>query len=134
MTRKQAAKGLRVAEDTRADFVLEPRATLNALAGPSDLLTVAQFFGTPSLGVGLSSFGYLGISANFLQQRSRRFRNSNFAVQNSMAVHIVAIHGFVSAFVGLHDSAAAGGPPDRAKMTEIFRRHGMTLAAHPPVP
>lgn len=28
--------------------------------------------------------------------------------------------------------AAAGGPPDRAKMTEIFRRHGMTLAAPPP--
>src|SRR5512136_199710 len=27
--------------------------------------------------------------------------------------------------------AAAGGPPDRAKMTEIFRRHGMTLAAPP---
>jgi quercetin dioxygenase-like cupin family protein len=25
--------------------------------------------------------------------------------------------------------AAAGGPPDRAKMAEIFRRHGMTLAA-----
>lgn len=28
--------------------------------------------------------------------------------------------------------AAAGGPPDRARMTEIFRRHGMTLAAPPP--
>jgi quercetin dioxygenase-like cupin family protein len=28
--------------------------------------------------------------------------------------------------------AAAGGPPDRAKMTEIFRRHGMTVAAPPP--
>ncbi len=24
---------------------------------------------------------------------------------------------------------AAGGPPDRAKMAEVFRRHGMTLAA-----
>ena len=29
--------------------------------------------------------------------------------------------------------AAAGGPPDRAKMAEVFRRHGMTLAA-PPMP
>jgi quercetin dioxygenase-like cupin family protein len=30
-------------------------------------------------------------------------------------------------------NAAGGGPPDRAKMTEIFHRHGMTLAAPPPV-
>ena len=29
-------------------------------------------------------------------------------------------------------AAAAGGPPDREKMTEVFRRHGMTLAAPPP--
>ena len=28
--------------------------------------------------------------------------------------------------------AAAGGPPDRAKMTEVLRRHGMTVAAPPP--
>jgi quercetin dioxygenase-like cupin family protein len=28
--------------------------------------------------------------------------------------------------------AAAGGPPDPAKMMDIFRRHGMTLAAPPP--
>ena len=28
---------------------------------------------------------------------------------------------------------AAGGPPDPQKMMEIFRRHGMTLAAPPPV-
>lgn len=27
--------------------------------------------------------------------------------------------------------AAAGGAPDRAKMSEIFQRHGMTLAAPP---
>jgi quercetin dioxygenase-like cupin family protein len=26
---------------------------------------------------------------------------------------------------------AAGGPPDRAKMMEVFRRHGMTVAAPP---
>lgn len=29
-------------------------------------------------------------------------------------------------------NAAAGGPPDTAKMVEIFRRHGMTIAALPP--
>jgi len=29
-------------------------------------------------------------------------------------------------------NAAAGGPPDRAKMTEVFRRHGMTVAELPP--
>ena len=29
--------------------------------------------------------------------------------------------------------AAAGGPPDRAKMMDVFRRHGMTVAAPPPV-
>ena len=28
--------------------------------------------------------------------------------------------------------AAGGGPPDRTKMAEVFRRHGMTLAAPPP--
>ena len=27
--------------------------------------------------------------------------------------------------------AAAGGPPDVAKMAEVFRRHGMTIAAPP---
>jgi quercetin dioxygenase-like cupin family protein len=28
--------------------------------------------------------------------------------------------------------AAAGGPPDRAKMIDVFRRHGMTAATPPP--
>jgi len=28
--------------------------------------------------------------------------------------------------------AAGGGPPDRAKMADIFQRHGMTVAAPPP--
>ena len=28
--------------------------------------------------------------------------------------------------------AAANGPPDRAKMMDVFRRHGMTMAAPPP--
>src|SRR5215831_3725029 len=30
-------------------------------------------------------------------------------------------------------NAAGGGPPDREKMMDVFRRHGMTLAAPPPV-
>jgi quercetin dioxygenase-like cupin family protein len=29
--------------------------------------------------------------------------------------------------------AAASGPPDRAKMMDVFRRHGMTLAAPPSI-
>lgn len=29
-------------------------------------------------------------------------------------------------------NAATGGPPDRAKMMEVFRRHGMTVTAPPP--
>jgi quercetin dioxygenase-like cupin family protein len=29
-------------------------------------------------------------------------------------------------------AAAAGGPPDRAKMSEVFRRHGMTVPPPPP--
>ena len=29
-------------------------------------------------------------------------------------------------------SAAGGGPPDRAKMADVFRRHGMTVAEPPP--
>ncbi len=29
-------------------------------------------------------------------------------------------------------AAAAGGPPDKEKMAEVFRRHGMTLAPPPP--
>lgn len=28
-------------------------------------------------------------------------------------------------------SASAGGPPDREKMMDVFRRHGMTVAASP---
>jgi quercetin dioxygenase-like cupin family protein len=28
-------------------------------------------------------------------------------------------------------SASAGGPPDRQKMMDVFRRHGMTVAASP---
>jgi len=31
-------------------------------------------------------------------------------------------------------SAAGGGPPDREKMMNVFRRHGMTVAAPPLTP
>jgi quercetin dioxygenase-like cupin family protein len=31
-------------------------------------------------------------------------------------------------------NAAAGGPPDVARMVEVFRRHGMTIAVPPPKP
>jgi quercetin dioxygenase-like cupin family protein len=31
-------------------------------------------------------------------------------------------------------NAAVNGPPDSEKMTEIFRRHGMTVSAPPPPP
>ncbi len=31
-------------------------------------------------------------------------------------------------------SASAGGPPDRQKMMDVFRRHGMTVAASPLTP
>ncbi len=31
-------------------------------------------------------------------------------------------------------SASAGGPPDREKMMDVFRRHGMTVAASPLTP
>lgn len=30
-------------------------------------------------------------------------------------------------------NAAAGGPPNREKMMDVFRRHGMTLAPPPPM-
>ena len=54
-----------------------------------------------------------------MQQRSRRCRNSNFAVKNFMAVYIVAIHGFVSTFVGLHDGAVQTRPSENAFGTRI---------------
>jgi quercetin dioxygenase-like cupin family protein len=34
---------------------------------------------------------------------------------------------------GLVLQAAAGGPPDVARMIEVFRRHGMTIAGPPPL-
>src|SRR5271156_643966 len=58
--------------------------------------------GSPSIIVRLEpsfSFGFVDISANFVQQRLRRRRDSNFAVKNVFTVYILAIHGLVSALV-----------------------------------
>jgi quercetin dioxygenase-like cupin family protein len=59
-------------------------------------------------------------------------RFDNFGTQNvkQLAVITPAIMGpayFREA--GELIAAAAGGPPDRERMTDVFRRHGMTVAA-----
>jgi quercetin dioxygenase-like cupin family protein len=63
-----------------------------------------------------------------------RFDNLGNQDVKQLAVISPAIMGpayFREAAEVIH--AAAGDPPDREKMTEVFRRHGMTLAASPPV-
>jgi hypothetical protein len=45
------------------------------------------------------------IFVQFVKQRPRRFRNGNFAGENVMTVDFVAVHGFVSALVGLNHGA-----------------------------
>src|ERR1039458_9683512 len=75
-----------------------PAQRTSRVGGPVGSVHSGSILSSPVAWGPLSSFGFLDISANFLQQRSRRFRNSNFAVQNFMAVHIVTLHGFVSAF------------------------------------
>ena len=62
-------------------------------------------------------------------------RFDNFGTQNAKQLSIVtpAIMGpayFREASEVVN--AAGGGPPDAATMVEIFRRHGMTIAALPP--
>jgi quercetin dioxygenase-like cupin family protein len=59
-------------------------------------------------------------------------RFDNFGTENAKQLSVVspaimspAYFREASAVV----NAAAGGPPDVAKMVEIFRRHGMTIAA-----
>jgi len=62
-----------------------------------------------------------------------RFDNLSGAAVKQLVVISPAVMGpayFREAAEAIH--AAAGGPPDRAKMSEIFQRHGMTLAAPPP--
>jgi quercetin dioxygenase-like cupin family protein len=62
-------------------------------------------------------------------------RFDNFGTKDAMQLSIVtpAIMGpayFREASEVVN--AAAGGPPNAAKMVEVFRRHGMTIAAPPP--
>jgi quercetin dioxygenase-like cupin family protein len=62
-------------------------------------------------------------------------RFDNFAAQDAKQLSIItpAIMGpayFREANEVL--KAAAGGPPDVVRMVEVFRRHGMTIAAPPP--
>ena len=62
-----------------------------------------------------------------------RFENRGSEAAKQLCVITPAIMGpayfrEAAAVIG----AAAGGPPDRAQMLEVFRRHGMTLAAPTP--
>ena len=50
------------------------------------------------------------ITAEFLQQPARRLRRHNSAAKDFLVGDIGAVHGFVSAVVGLHDSAIHAGP------------------------
>ncbi|MBZ5503788.1 MAG: cupin domain-containing protein [Acidobacteriia bacterium] len=62
-----------------------------------------------------------------------RFDNFGSADAKQLAVITPAIMGpayFREAAEVI--GAAGGGPPDRAKMMDVFRRHGMTMAAPPP--
>lgn len=63
-----------------------------------------------------------------------RFDNNGTRDAKALCVITPAAIGpdyFREAFGLLND--AAGGPPDKAKMMEIMRRHGLTPAAPPPV-
>ncbi len=64
---------------------------------------------------------------------AHRFDNLGGADAKQLAVISPAIMGpayFREAAEAI--GAAAGGPPDRAKLLEIFRRHGMTAVPPPP--
>jgi quercetin dioxygenase-like cupin family protein len=60
-------------------------------------------------------------------------RFDNFGSQDAkqLAVITPAIMGPVYFREAAELIGAAGGPPDREKMTEVFRRHGMTVAVPP---
>ena len=62
-------------------------------------------------------------------------RFDNFGTENAKQLAIVTPAIMSPAY--FHDAvevmkAAAGGPPDAAKMVEVFKRHGMTIAAPTP--
>jgi quercetin dioxygenase-like cupin family protein len=62
----------------------------------------------------------------------RRFDNFGRQDVKQLAVITPAIMGPAYFREAGELIGAAGGPPNREKMTEVFRRHGMTVAAPPP--
>jgi quercetin dioxygenase-like cupin family protein len=60
-----------------------------------------------------------------------RFDNLGGADAKQLVVITPAVMG-PAYFRDVAEAFAAGGPPDRAKMIEVFRRHGMTVAPSPP--
>lgn len=61
-----------------------------------------------------------------------RFDNLGRDDVKQLAVITPAIMGPAYFREAAEEIGAAGGPPDRAKMMDVFRRHGMTVAALPP--
>ena len=63
-----------------------------------------------------------------------RFDNLGTEDVKQLAVISPAIMGpaYFREAAAVINAADGGGPPDRAKMTDVFRRHGMTVAAPPP--
>jgi quercetin dioxygenase-like cupin family protein len=62
---------------------------------------------------------------------AHRFDNHGNEDAKQLAVISPAIMG-PAYFREAAELIAAAGPPDREKMTEVFRRHGMTVAPPPP--
>lgn len=67
--------------------------------------------------------------------RGATHRFDNFGAEDAKQLSIITPAIMGPAYfreAGEVINAAAGGPPDRGKMVEIFRRHGMTIAAPAP--
>jgi len=64
-------------------------------------------------------------------------RFDNFGTQDAKQLSVVTPAIMSPAYfreAGEVVNAARGGPPDAARMVEVFRRHGMTIAAPAPKP
>lgn len=64
-------------------------------------------------------------------------RFDNFGTQDAKQLSVVTPAIMSPAYfreAGEVVNAARGGPPDAARMVEVFRRHGMTIAASAPKP
>ena len=73
-----------------------------------------------------------GVLGKFVEQAPRRLRNRNFAVQDFPAGDTGAVHGFVSALVGLHDGAIHADPgksPFAARIAQDLRIEFMSVPA-----